>query len=390
MMINTLLDVLIPIAWLLLATGVWFYIWRTRRRHGLRVAVKQLFSYRLIVPLAMVLSLTIVRAALVFVYPHQIGVVVSIFLPGGIRSQPLRGGLHWIVPLAERVTIYPIYHQTLTMSRHPNENQFQQDDSIRARTSDGQVVTMDATVIFRVDPDEDEVVQLHIQWQDRYVRDLLRPAMRSTLRDGVALYTVEEVNSDKRADFVERFETSMQKRSKGSGILIESVYIRNIGFSDEYAVSVEQKQMAYQGMTRAQYEAKQIENLSRGKAERIKILASGEAVAIVIEAKAAAEARVLMAQAEAEALRLVGAALNHREDLLTFRYIEKLSPKIRAMLLPSNTPLILPLPQLDAEMVPTEKAYLERVREPDSPDTKPVPVNQAPSLTSSAPDRRAP
>ena len=349
MMIRELLNFFIPIIWLLLTTGVGLYFWRTRRRYGLRVAVSRLFSFRLIVPLMVVLSVTIVRAALVFVYPQEIGVVVSIFLPGGIRPQPLRGGVHWIVPLAERVEIYPIYNQTLTMSRHPAEDMVPWDDTVRARTSDGQVVNIDTTVIFRVDPKENEVVQLHIQWQHRYVRDLLRPAIRSTLRDNVALYTVDEVNSIKRADFVERFETSMQQRSKGSGIIIESVYIRNIGFSEEYALAVEEKQMAYQGMTRAQHEAKQIENLAKGNAEKIKIIATGEAAAIVIEAKAAAEARVLKAQAEARALHLIGVELNHREDLLTFRYIDKLSPNIKAMLLPSATPLILPLPQLGAE-----------------------------------------
>ena len=103
MMIRTLLDVLIPIIWLLLAVGVGIYFWRTRRRHGLSVALKRLFSYRLFVPLTVVLSLTIVRAALVFIYPQQIGVVVSILSPGGIRPEPLGGGVHWIVPLAERV-----------------------------------------------------------------------------------------------------------------------------------------------------------------------------------------------------------------------------------------------------------------------------------------------
>jgi len=369
MMIRTLLDFLVPVIWSLLAFGIGFYFWRTRRRHGLPVAVKRLFSYRLLVPLAVVLSLTIVRAALVFVYPQEIGVVVSILSPGGIRSEPLRGGLHWIVPLAERVVIYPIYHQTLTMSGDPNENQVPRNDTVRARTADEQVVTMDITLIFRVDPDN--VVKLHIDWQDRYVRELMRPAVRSVLRDGVSQYTVNEVNSAKRADFVEAFETTMQKRAVGSGVIVESAYVRNIGFSDEYADSVEQKQMAHQGMTRAEYEAKQIENLSRGKAEKIKILADAEATAIVIEATAAAEARVLKATAEAKALRLVGEALDRREDLLTFRYIEKLSPNIKAMLLPSETPLILPLPQLDTETVATEKAELEGDRGAESPGTWP-------------------
>jgi hypothetical protein len=86
-------------------------------------------------------------------------------------------------------------------------------------------------------------------------------------------------------------------------------------------------------------------------------------------------------------LRLVGEALDHREDLLTFRYIDKLSPNIRAMLLPSGTPLMLPLPQLATETIPTEKATMEGDREPESPATKPVSVNRAPSLTSSAPEK---
>ncbi len=381
MMIRTLLDVLIPIVWSLLALAVSFYFLRTRRRHGLRVALRRLFSFRLFVPLALVLSLTIVRAALVFIYPQQIGVVVSIFSPGGIRMQPLRGGLHWIVPLAERVVIYPIYHQKLTMTSHPTENDLPRDDSIRARTADGQVVKMDVTVIFRIDPED--VIQLHIQWQDRYVRDFLRPGTRSALRDGVAQYTVNQVNSDKRAHFVDDFEKTLQRRGTGSGIIIESVYIRNIGFSQEYAESVEQKQMAHQGIYKARHEAKQIENLARGKAERVKIMAEAEAAAIVIEAKAAAEARVVKAEAEGEALRLVGAALNRREDLLTFRYIEKLSPNIKAMLLPSETPLILPLPQLDTETVPAEKTEVEKDDGPGQPDTMiPVSVNRALPLTS--------
>jgi regulator of protease activity HflC (stomatin/prohibitin superfamily) len=390
MIIRELLDFLVPVIWSLLATGIGVYFWRTRRRHGLQIAIKRLFSYRLFAPLTVVLTITILRAALVFIYPQEIGVVVSILSPGGIRPQPLRGGLHWIVPLAERVAIYPIYHQTLTMSRHFGESQMARDDSIRARTSDGQVVTIDLTLIFRVDPDAEEVVQLHIQWQDRYVLELVRPAMRSALRDMVALYTVDEVNSSKRADFIESFETRMQNRAKGSGILVEAAYIRNIGFSAVYAEAVEQKQMAQQGMTRAEHEAKQIENLSRGQAEKIKIIATGEAAAIVIEATAEAEARVLKAQAEAKALRLVGEALDHREDLLTFRYIDKLSPNIRAMLLPSGTPLMLPLPQLGTETIPTERATMETDRGRAPPTTRTSANNQTPSLPSSASEKPPP
>ena len=31
------------------------------------------------------------------------GVVISLFAPGGIREKPLPAGLHWIVPVIEKV-----------------------------------------------------------------------------------------------------------------------------------------------------------------------------------------------------------------------------------------------------------------------------------------------
>jgi hypothetical protein len=69
----------------------------------------------------------------------------------------------------------------------------------------------------------------------------------------------------------------------------------------------------------------------------------------VVRAQAEATAQVIRAEAEAAALRLVKAALAGDGQLLTYRYIEKLSPGVRVMLLPSDNPFILPLPDLAAE-----------------------------------------
>jgi len=59
------------------------------------------------------------------------------------------------------------------------------------------------------------------------------------------------------------------------------------------------------------------------------------------------------------------------------------------MLLPSGTPLMLPLPQLGTETIATEKAAREEDRESEAPDTKPVAANRAPSPSSSAPEKQA-
>jgi regulator of protease activity HflC (stomatin/prohibitin superfamily) len=69
----------------------------------------------------------------------------------------------------------------------------------------------------------------------------------------------------------------------------------------------------------------------------------------VIQAKGEAEARLIQARAEAEALKLIADALASNPNLLTYEYISKLSPSVRVMLVPSNSPFVLPLPEMETE-----------------------------------------
>ena len=134
-----------------------------------------------IATLLFAIVLTTVSAGLVFIRPEQRGVVISALDPQGYKSEALQPGLRWVVPFAESVITYPISSQTYTMSIAPEEGQVQGDDSVAARTSDGQEVLIDASVIFAVDPEQ--VIDVHIQWQDRYDIDLVRAVSRGVIRD---------------------------------------------------------------------------------------------------------------------------------------------------------------------------------------------------------------
>jgi len=123
--------------------------------------------------------------------------------------------------------------------------------------------------------------------------------------------------------------------------LIEFV-LRNIAFSDEYSASVEQKQIAEQ---QAQQAALIVEQ-RRQEAEQARQVAQGQADAAVIAAQGRADARIIEAEAEARALELIAAAIRDNPELLTYQYIQKLSPGIQVMLVPSDNPFLLPLPTL--------------------------------------------
>jgi hypothetical protein len=105
------------------------------------------------------------------------------------------------------------------------------------------------------------------------------------------------------------------------------------------------KQVALEDEERTLHQAQQMRNLAEGRRDQLKTEASGEA-----------EATLLKADAQAKALKLISESLNGDPKLLTYEYISKLSPNIRVMLVPNNSPLMLPLPdleQLDATIAPT-------------------------------------
>ena len=284
--------------------------------------------------------LSTVSAGLVFISPQDRGVVISAIDPKGYREQALEPGLHWVIPFAESVVTYPISRQTYTMSIAPSEGQLAGDDSIEARTSDGQKVLIDASIIYAVDPTQ--VVKVHITWQDRYDRDLVRAQARGVIRDAVSQFGIEEVYSSKRFELVDMVRNQLIKKLDENGLIMIDFVLRNISFSDEYAASVEQKQIAEQLAQQGKFVVEQ----KKQEAEQARQSAEGRADAAVIEAQGRADARLIEAEAEAKALLLVAEAIKGNPDLLTYQYINQITPNINVMLLPNDSPFLFPLPEM--------------------------------------------
>lgn len=295
-----------------------------------------------IVVVAAVLSIlfTTVGAGLVFINPDERGVVISAVAPKGYREEALQPGLRWIIPFAENVVRYPIGRQTYTMSIAVSENPEKGDDSITARTADGQEIYVDASVIYSINPLN--VIDVHIFWKNTYTDGLIRPLSRGIIRDVVSQYGVEEVYSSKRFEMTEQLRTTMAAKLEENGLLLFDFVLRNITFSPEYAASVEQKQIAEQLAEQAKFVVEQ----RKQEAEQARQSAQGRADSVIIEAKGDAEARLIEAEAEAKALDLIAAALKDKPELLTYQYISKITPNINVMLLPSDSPFLFPLEQL--------------------------------------------
>ena len=335
MQITILVAALAAFSWLVVIGFIALAVLRARQGKKTRGSLTGI-----IVAVVLALVLNTVSAGLVFILPQDRGVVISAVAPEGYRQEILQPGLRWVIPYAENVQTYSISKSTYTMSIAQLEGDIQGDDSIAARTADGQEVYIDASIIFSLDPQD--ILDVHITWQDRYLDDLIRPTVRGVIRDAVSQFRVNEVYSTRRDELKTLIEDDMTLAMADNGLILSDFVLRNITFTTEYAASIEKKQIAEQLAQEAEYIVEQ----RKQEAEQARQVAEGTRDAAILEAEGRAQSQVIEAKAEAEALQLIADVLAKYPELLTYRYIEKLAPGIQVMLVPSDNPYLLPLPEL--------------------------------------------
>jgi regulator of protease activity HflC (stomatin/prohibitin superfamily) len=180
---------------------------------------------------------------------------------------------------------------------------------------------------------------VHVAWQDRYDSDLVRPVTRGVIRDAVSQFGIEEVYSTKRGELVEIISQELTNSFGNNGIIMYEFVLRNISFSDEYAASVEQKQIAEQLAQQAAFVVQQREF----EADQARAVAEGERDAAILAAEGAAEARLLEADAEAKALQLINDVIIQNPDLINYMYLQKIAPNVQVIFLPAEAPYLFDL-----------------------------------------------
>ncbi len=140
----------------------------------------------LVIILCVGVLLLIARELSVFIAPDERGVVISHYEQSGYRSEILEPGYHFLKP-GETVVVFDIGRQTYVASGNSSE----EPGFVEATTSDGQKIQVDISVMYAVNPEK--VLELYINWQDRYRNELVRPASRNATRKVVTQYTFDQI-----------------------------------------------------------------------------------------------------------------------------------------------------------------------------------------------------
>jgi len=229
--------------------------------------------------------------------------VQSLF--GRVYDEELSSGFHLKNPFL-RITELSIRTEEYTMSISHGEGERMGPDAIRALTREGLHVDLDITVLYKLGEEHASDVYRDVGLD--YEEVIIRPQIRSFIREIVALYSAKDIYSEKRSEASEKILSALQSKLKPRGIEVEEVLLRNVILPEKLASSIEAKLQAEQD------------------AERYDFL-------LLTEEKEAERKRV-EAAGQRDAQRIINQSLTTR--YLQYLYIESLKDREGTIYVPTN------------------------------------------------------
>ncbi len=223
-----------------------------------------------------ILALGVLSSTFKVIEPGKVGVQA---LFGKVQDNYLESGLHMINPMVD-VTTFSIQTENYTMSARSGEGQVEGDDAIRVLSSDGLEVTIDLSVLYKVNPAKAPFILQNIG--ANYVDKIVRPVTRTAVRDNAVSYAAVDLYSTKRQEFQFKMNKTISDNFAKNGLEVQQILIRNITLPATVRASIESKIQAEQESQKMQFvlaKARQEADVKRVEAQGIadyqKILATG-------------------------------------------------------------------------------------------------------------------
>jgi len=243
----------------------------------------------------------------------HVGVIYD--LGNGVLESQYEEGLNLKIPFWQKATIMDARTQEYTMSATRGEGAMISDDSIVARSKDGQIVQLDATILYHIEKPKAYLIKKTLGNEEEYQRKIIRPRSRQILRDIVARYNAVDLVSEKRSKIVKEMNIDLTKSFSNHYIVLEDVVLRNVTFSEEFTAAIEEKQVEFQKIKTEEYKKQQEEQVK--------------------------ERKIIEAEGEAKSIELKSNALRSNPEIIKFEFIQKMAPNIKWGILPqSATPLV--------------------------------------------------
>ncbi len=254
---------------IILIVGIIGFILSKSKKFSQKTGLSNFSSIGII--LILVGLVVILFSAITTISAGEVGIMV-IF--GKTLDRQLQSGLNFKNIFAD-VVKFPTRLQEFTMSIAPEEGERFGDDSISALTKDQLMVKIDCTIWWVPDSTKITNIYKEIARSLPTLKDsVVRPAIRTALRDITAKYTFVEL-IEKRDQYSSDIHKLMEDLVGNKYVYIDKVLVRNILPPDTILKSIEQKLATQQALEQKIFELEK----AKKDAEIQKVQAQGIAEA---------------------------------------------------------------------------------------------------------------
>lgn len=203
---------------------------------------------------------------------------------------------------------------------------------VMAYSKDQQTATMALSVNYRIPADQ--VTAVYSEWggEDGIVSRLLDRQVPEEVKNVFGRFNAA-TSIQERERLSAEVQMAIQNAVKGRPLIVESVQIENIDFSEAYENSIEQRMLAEVEVQKVQQNAER----EKVQAEIKVIQAQAQADSQLAQAKAEAESIKMKGEAEAQAIRQRGQALAQNPNLVNLVQAERWNGELPTTMVPGST-----------------------------------------------------
>ena len=238
-----------------------------------------------------IVLLFLIPNTVTYVNPGYVGIVIH-RAGGGVDSTPLSAGLHMRNPLVTGIEEYPIFMQTLVLTKGGSDGS-QSNDEINVNSREGQPLSLDVSMSFEIDPDKAPYLYKSFRRdisaiQHTYVKQTIRQALQEVIGNE----EIAAVIGPKKAEAVSEAQKRIAAELSRYGFVVRQFTINELRAPDAVIQAINQKNVMQQQALTAQNELQKNQFQAQGDS----IKAAGRAKAILTEAEAQARANELLSR----------------------------------------------------------------------------------------------
>lgn len=243
---------------------------------------------------------------------NHVGVVFN-KMDGGVQEDILEPGWKFHTPFVETVYDVSTYTHALHLKPGVDEKEKAYDDTLVIQTQDGQWVSMQAEMQYRIAPEDAHFVFTQFRSNDRDIIDNLREKMPAIIQRAVERVTSEHdvvgILGRERTEVQDKIEQSVTEELAKYGITMQSFTLVDTDAGDAIEQAIADEAVAQQLVetSKQQQEQQRVVNQtelekSEAEAERKLVQAKVDAEKVKLEAEAQAEANIKIANSVTEEL----------------------------------------------------------------------------------------